>query len=112
MENEDLKIEDDTNYFIDNPYYKHIKSKKVELKCVECKHKFTTLQPLKPLASYKPTTSAFCPICSKKKCMRCDIILSRKYKCKNKICIVKFHGRPSEEMPDCYCSECIIYIKG
>ena len=72
---------------------------KLEIKeCIECQ-----------ITSEFPKYSVFCPECTKKVCMKCGVILSKRYKCEGKGCD-QYHGQPSTEMPTFYCAECIILI--
>ena len=72
---------------------------KLETKeCVECQ-----------VTSEFSKHSVFCPECTKKVCMKCGVILSKRYKCEGKNC-GQYHGQPSAEMGDCYCIGCITSI--
>ena len=79
----------------------------VKIKCAECKVLFRVPKSVKT----KREMYAFCNVCSKKKCLRCQIVLSKNNKCKNPMCVNPYHGQPSAEMPDFYCTDCIIYVK-
>ncbi len=74
--------------------------KKVERKCIECTRSFQ-------VPAGNQTEFVFCPTCSKKKCLRCGMVLSHKHKCAE--CHVA-HGKPSEERPNQYCVTCINYV--
>ena len=75
--------------------------------CIECKHRFEI-----PATENYDKINVFCFKCSNKRCLKCSIVLSYKYKCSNKMCHVKYHGKPSQEMPDFYCVDCVIYVRG
>lgn len=107
MENEDIQPEGQQDYEFDK-YYVGKKIKKLKLKCAECRKEFQVPRLVDSIDN--KLDPAFCFQCSQKKCLRCSIVLSKKYVCKNKICKNKHHCLPSKREPDRYCAECIDYI--
>lgn len=80
--------------------------KNSERNCIECGAVFKV-----SAFQLDRDTVVFCSTCSNKKCVRCKIVLSKKFECENKICLNTNHCKPSMEMPDIYCAECMIYVK-
>ena len=107
MENEIPQPDEQLDYSLDQ-YYVGKEVKQIKLKCVECKNKFSV--PRLIGSDDDRSTPAFCFRCSQRKCLQCSIVLSSKYKCKNKICKEPYHCMPSKYSPDRYCEGCVDYI--